>query len=149
MRNDPLAFLAIEYAQRFIGKPYHWGEAPGAGDDPIFGFDCSGFISEILRATGLFKPSQRETARGILEIFKSETVLDPAPGVLAFFGTDKLPTPISHIAICRDSKFLIEAGGGNSSTVTDQTAAIRNAFVRMRPISYRGDLVVFKDPWQE
>lgn len=145
MRNDPLAFLAIEYAQRFIGKPYHWGEAPGAGDDPIFGFDCSGFISEVLRGAGIFKSAQRENARGILTIFKSKIVSDPAPGVLAFFGAN--PAAPSHIAIFRDSKFLIEAGGGNSDTITDTVAAKRNAFVRMRPIEYRDDLLLLADPW--
>jgi len=145
MRNEPLAFTAIEYAQRFIGKRYYWGSSVGAGDDPIFGFDCSGFISEVLRGMGVFSYAQRENARGILTIFRSKIVTEPTVGVLAFFGS--VPFAPTHIAICKDSKFLIEAGGGDSTTMTDEKAAIKNAFVRMRPIMYRRDLIHLVDPW--
>lgn len=145
MRNDQLAFLAIEYAQRFIGKRYYWGEGPGRGDDPIYGFDCSGLVSEVLRGVGLFSSAQRENARGILSIYGGRMIKDPVPGALAFFGS--IINAPTHIAICKDSKFLIEAGGGNASTLTDEAAAIRNAFVRMRPINYRGDLLRLVDPF--
>ena len=41
--------LMIEYSKTFIGKPYRWG---GEG---VLGFDCSGFIQEVLRCVGLRK----------------------------------------------------------------------------------------------
>ena len=38
------AELAVKYAMAFIGTPYVWG-----GDDPMGGFDCSGFCIEVLK----------------------------------------------------------------------------------------------------
>lgn len=145
MRDLKLAEMAVEYALRFIGKRYYWGEGIGKGDDPVFGFDCSGYISEVLRATGVFNNAQRENAAGILTIFKKKVAPGPDIGVLAFYGSK--PNAPTHVAIFRDERFILESGGGNSSTINDTTAAIRNAFVRMRPYTYRSDLIALADPF--
>jgi cell wall-associated NlpC family hydrolase len=39
--------MAVEYAEKFIGKFYKWG-----GDDPA-GFDYSGLAIEVLKAVGV------------------------------------------------------------------------------------------------
>ena len=145
MRDEPLAFEAVDYALRYVGRRYLWGEAPGGGDDPVLGFDCSGFISEVLRGVGLFSPSQRENARGILKIFKNKLVGFPDAGVLAFYGSN--PDAPTHIAMLKSARFIVESGGGNSKTTTDAVAAARNAFVRIRPLHYRKDLICMADPF--
>ena len=145
MRDESTAFEAVDYALRFVGRRYQWGEAPGGGDDPVFGFDCSGFVSEVLRGVGVFSPSQRENARGILQIFKKNIMGFPYAGVLAFYGSN--PAAPTHIAMLKGPRFVVEAGGGNSKTTTDAVAAARNAFVRIRPLHYRSDLICMVDPF--
>ena len=47
--------MAFEIAWHLLGTPYRWG-----GDDPILGFDCSGFIVEILKSVGVLLKSPLE-----------------------------------------------------------------------------------------
>ena len=53
---------AINYAKLFIGKPYLWG-----GEGPE-GYDCSGFIQEVLSCIGL-DPKGDQTAQGLYNYF--------------------------------------------------------------------------------
>ena len=54
--------LMIQYSKTFIGKPYRWG---GEG---VLGFDCSGFIQEVLSCVG-FDPKGDQTAQGLYNYF--------------------------------------------------------------------------------
>lgn len=123
------------YLFSFVGVPYRWG-----GNSPILGFDCSGFAQEILQSAGLYHGPDTN-AQGLYEHFKyAETTKDLRDmGDLLFFGKDK--ASITHVAIAVNDIFMIEAGGGNSTTTTEVKADSQNAFVRMRPISNRKDLV--------
>lgn len=125
----------IRYAYSFIGKPYVFG-----GDDPISGFDCSGFVSELLRAAGVVPPHYRDTAQGIYNLLdKTGSFNALLPGALAFYGENALK--ITHVGFCLDSRFMIEAGGGDSSTTTPAVQIQKNSFVRLRPIRYRQDFL--------
>lgn len=133
-RVNQMDFL-IKYAMSFIGLPYRW-----SGDDSIDGFDCSGFVQEVLSSVGM-DPRGDQTAQGLYDYFKSS---DGQRGVLSrgslcFFGSSE--TRISHIAIAIDSWRIIEAGGGGSNTVSRAAAAKHNAFIRIRPINSRSNLI--------
>lgn len=123
----------MDYAWTFMGLPYRWG-----GDDPINGYDCSGLVIEIFQSVGLLAHTYDNTAQGLYSDLSptSEKLATPAAGALAFFGSSR----ITHVGLCIDEKLMIEAGGGNSTTVSSEAAARQNAFVRIRPVSFRKDL---------
>ncbi len=149
-----LRALAVEYARAFIGKPYMWGtaEIPGlpghsaGGDDPIAGFDCSGFISEDLQAVGVLPHGVRKTAQGLYTLFKPFIVAAGYPGCLAFWLNEK--GEATHVMLMVDSEFVIGASGGGSKTTTAAIAAEQNAFIKLRPLSYRGGPAIIVDPFK-
>ena len=125
-----------EYAQKFIGGPYIWG---GDGSGAKFnGWDCSGLVLECLQAFGIL-PSGDLTAQGIHDKLRKmgwrESDLLYSDSVL-FFGKDA--KHITHVAICIGGGLMVEAGGGGSKCKTPATST---GMVRVRPISWRKDLV--------
>jgi cell wall-associated NlpC family hydrolase len=137
-RRLDLVESAIDYAQRFIGLPYHWG-----GNDAVEGFDCSGLAIEMLQSVGIIKNAFDATASGLAEMYPKAD--EPDAGVLAFYG--KSDTEITHVAICLGRNRVLEAGGGNSKVIDNEAAKKYNAFIRIRPIDYRRDLRFFRDPF--
>lgn len=130
----------IDYAKRFIGKPYLFG-----GDDPVYGFDCSGLACELLRLTGLVPYNFRANAQGIHDfLIKLPGIHQfPSPsgaGSFVFFGKDL--KSIVHVGFCIGGNFMVEAGGGDSTTTSEEVASKRNAFVKIRRVSYRKDFLV-------
>jgi len=124
----------IAYAMCFVGLPYHWG-----GDDTIEGFDCSGLVQEILASVGKDPPGD-QTADGLFRHFINNGTMDlRKPGALAFFG--QLGKGITHVGFMVDSWRMLEAAGGGSKTRTLADAAKHNAYIRIRPITNRVDLV--------
>lgn len=129
----------ITYAMSFIGRPYKYG-----GDDPMSGFDCSGFVQELLASVGL-DPKGDQTAQGLYDALAiSSTHGVYGPGVIAFYGESV--RKITHVAFCVDSYRMIEAGGGGSATLTAEDAAKQNAYIRMRLIKSRKDMVATLKP---
>lgn len=124
----------VDYAMCFIGIPYHWG-----GKNPVSGFDCSGLVEELLKSVGMELPEMN--AQNIYNHFQQLKAHSNVfcPGALAFFG--KSLNEITHIAFLIDGTRMIEAGGGTSTTLTTQDAAAKGAFVRIRSIHHRKDLV--------
>jgi len=129
--------LLYDYATSFLGKPYIWG-----GDNPVEGFDCSGFCLELLRSQGAWGKAD-DTAQGIYNRFKDKPVKSLGVGALAFYGK----TRITHVAMLLDGEHIIEAGGGGSRTQTADDAAAQDAFIRIRPLNHRSDLVAVLWPW--
>lgn len=129
--------LLKEYSMSHLGIPYKWG-----GDDPMLGYDCSGFVQELLMSAGTHpNPKQDFTAQGLYNYFAKHGSYNVCSlGSLAFYG--KSHEKITHIAFCLDQKTMIEAGGGGSRTIDSDMAAKHNAYVRIRPINNRSDLVV-------
>ena len=134
--------LLRDYALKFVGQPYKWG-----GDDPIEGYDCSGLVIELLTATGVFPYGYDATSRQIMIdlIAKgAQKVNTPHFGSICFYG--KNPDAITHVSFAMDKDTVIEAGGGGSANTTKEVAAKTNAFVRLRPITFRKDLLVVCNP---
>jgi len=148
MRQNRRARKFVQYLVKFIGIQYHYGDDQFRGDDPIEGFDCSGLVTEGLRAIGELKWNQRFNAQMFYDRYVKDRNLVPnrtKPGCLLFFGT--AIDHVSHIAIVLDRNTLLEAGGGSRDTKSKGIAAVRNAFVRLRPITYRRDLIQIADPF--
>lgn len=129
----------LDYAQTFIGRPYIWG-GDGTGKKNG-GFDCSGFVLECLWAFGYYNGSDT-TSDGLRQWCKAQKWFEVTdisksglcPGALLFFGSQKA----THVAIALDDKLMIEAGGGDSSCVSEATS---KGFVRIRPIANRKDFM--------
>ena len=132
----------IDYAMSWVGRPYIWG---GSGPD---GFDCSGFVLELLMGVGASPPHDM-TAQGIYSYYKDKGLLQshPSVGSLVFYGMSV--NSISHIGMALDGFRLIEAGGGTSRTKTPEDAVRDCAFVRIRPIYDRDDYLVAIMPHYE
>ena len=129
----------ISYAMQFVGKPYIWG-----GEHPCLGYDCSGLVQEILRSVGLDPPGD-QTAQKLFDHFEKNGSLNTyAPGSIAFFG--KSVSEITHVAFCIDRYRMIEAGGGGRTCINVDEAIKAGAFVRMRLITSRKDLVAIIKP---
>lgn len=126
--------LLQTYALSLIGTPYFYG-----GDDPISGFDCSGLACELARAAGIVARNFRSNAQGLHnELVKTGcTPIAPKLGDFSFYGPswDK----IDHVGFCLDGVTMVEAGGGDATTLDPKTASNQNAFVRLRPIRFRKD----------
>ncbi len=131
----------VRYAWTFVGTPYHWG-----GEDPIEGMDCSGLIGEVGSGVGVLPHGYRARARDIIDRFKHlavpETAVHGTPGLFLGWGN-----PITHIAVTIGHGLLIDASGGDSRTTSDAVAAEMDAFVKVRPVGYRGPWRIAVDPF--
>jgi len=132
--------LAVEYAKAFIGLPYIWG-----GDDPIKGFDCSGLILEVLQAVGIIPHGYDTTADGLYRRF-SANLTRPGPGTLVFWLNSS--GRAVHVEMMIDEGHVIGASGGGWATITAEEAARQNAFIKIRPLNYRGENYVILDPFK-
>ncbi len=128
------------YARSFIGVPYCYG-----GNNPLTGFDCSALVVEILKAFGVLYFHEDLSANDLcLRLMKSYGPgTEIKEGSILFFGTG---VKISHTGYALSDKLMIEAGGGDSGVLNLQTAAAKNAFVRIRPIAMRKDYVCCVSP---
>lgn len=131
--NQP---LMRDYLMCFVGLPYRWG-----GDDPIYGFDCSGFAQEFLHAFGAHpQPGIDLTAQGLYDaLYRTGKYAMKETGALAFYG--KSPQKLTHVAVLIDSTSIFEFGGGGASTISLEAAAEANAFGRIRPLTHRSDFI--------
>ena len=113
--------IATKLAWKNINTPYLWG-----GDD-FSGFDCSGFVIELLKSVGLFPRGSDATASGLSKMYQK--VGKPKEGCLVFYGS-----PIYHVEYCFNSDLSIGASGGGSRTKSREDAIKQNAYIKMRPI---------------
>ena len=126
--------MILLYAHSFLGLPYIWG-----GSHPSLGYDCSGFVQEVLAGVGL-DPKGDQSAQTLCDILKQGPWKEGLQaGSILFFG--KGDRQIIHTAIALDNNYMMEAGGGDSSCVSKEVAIKRNAFIRIRPILNRSDLI--------
>lgn len=141
-RRGYLVGVADKVAWQFLGLPYRWG-----GDDPMQGFDCSGFVIEILKSVGLLPRGVDTTAHGLWQMFSNREVVVPIPGCLVFWY--RSDGRIVHVEYCIDGEFSIGASGGGSATVTVEDAIQRNAYIKVRPFRSRLHIKGFVDPFKE
>jgi len=138
---ESLRALAVRYAWSFIGTPYEW-----SGDNAQ-GADCSGFVGMVLRGVGLMRNRQDLNSKGLYKRFWAGSTTETRPGNLVFYGNPDRDG-ISHVGIFIEDGIILEAAGGGSKTKTKADADQDNAFVRMRPYTYRKDLVAIVDPFK-
>ena len=134
-----LIALAQMVAFRLLGKPYNWG-----GDDPMVGFDCSGFIVEVLKSCGRL-PRKGDWTADILMNYGFPETQELAPGVLVFWGRARA----THIEMIYDVvdgiPLTIGAAGGDSRVITIEDAIRQNAYIKLRPM--RTGSIAFRDPF--
>lgn len=126
-------------AMSYLGTPYRWG-----GDDPMEGFDCSGYMIELLAAVGVVPLGYDGTAQALYDRWPERRVDTPKKGCLVFFGVtaDK----ITHVEYCLGRRLSIGASGGGSRTTTLADAIRQNAYVRVRPFVTRAP-IGYVDPF--
>ena len=134
--------IVREVAFAFLGKPYLWG-----GDDPLKGFDCSGFCIEVLKSVGILPRKGDWTAQMLWDKFKTCEVSGPYEGCLVFW-TNSAGNKVIHIEYAIDSKLCIGASGGGSRTIDKEAAIDQNAYVKVRPWNSRGNIKGFIDPYK-
>lgn len=125
----------IEYAKSFLTTPYQYA-ANGGG-----ALDCSGLICEILKAFGMLPPTRDYSAQMLYDKLTDEyggTSSIEAESIL-FFGENE--QSITHVAMAINDWQMIEAGGGDSTTINMAESKKRGAMVRIRPLNARFDLV--------
>lgn len=128
------------YAFSMLGTPYCYG-----GNNKLQGLDCSGFVNEILRSTGLVGNHEDLTAQQLYDKFSINGTQDRyTPGALIFYGQSV--TKIYHVAMMIDKYRIIEAGGGDHTCLTPEIAKSLGAMVRIRLIDYRKDRVAIVAP---
>jgi len=137
--KDPKT-LTLALAWHYLGTPYIWG-----GDDPQ-GFDCSGFIIELLKSNGILPANGDWTAQGLFNRFQNSIVDSPAPHLLVFYGKGLLK--ITHVEYSISNKYTIGASGGDSRTTTVKNAGEQNGFIKIRPLFTRKDIKAFIDPYK-
>lgn len=139
-RGEENRRLATRVAWANYGRPYIWG-----GDDTMAGFDCSGLIVEVLKSVGELPHSGDWTASLLWQRYRMQRVHRPRAGCLVFYGT---ASKIVHVEFCLNERHCIGASGGGSSTTTLAKAIQQNAFVKVRPIRRRSDIVGYVDPFR-
>lgn len=120
--------LALTYAWKWVGTFYSWG-----GDDPA-GFDCSGFVCEVLQSVGVLGRKTDFTAEGLRQLFAGKARATPVAGCLLFRGDPAVHVELV-VATLGDVPLTIGASGGGSKTITKEDAIRDNAFVKLRPWS--------------
>ena len=123
----------VKYAQMFMGTKYTWG-----GNTPEEGFDCSGFIIEVLRSSIIIPHDM--TAQQLMYYLIDDLGADQIVGKenfdvedIIFYG--KNMSNISHVSMYLGKRRIIEAGG-------EGRVQTNKGFVRIRPLDYRDHDIV-------
>jgi cell wall-associated NlpC family hydrolase len=139
MQEKEIRQLAVDYAMAFIGKWYKWG-----GDDPS-GFDCSGFVIEVLKAVGVLQRGGDWRARDLFDMFNSIPGNYAQCGDLVFWRNSD--GAVIHVEMMINSQLAIGASGGGSKTISIAEAIEHNAFIKMRPVVSRGGVKGYRNPY--
>lgn len=115
MGDGSYAALIAE-AERFLSYPYVWG-----GSSPETSFDCSGYISYILRSSGV-KDVGRLGAQGLYNISNPVSLAEAKPGDLVFFhSTYSAATPVTHVGLYVGGNMMIHCGSPIQYTSIETT----------------------------
>ncbi len=103
---DPTFARLMEEATKYVGYPYIWG-----GSDPETSFDCSGFISYVFTASGVYNTG-RLGATGLRNLCRDVPADQVRPGDIVFFqGTmGGEVSGITHCGIYVGNHMMIHCG---------------------------------------
>ena len=103
---DPIFARLMEEANKYVGYPYVWG-----GASPETSFDCSGFVSYVYTASGVYNTG-RLGARGLRSLCRTVSEDEVKPGDLVFFeGTmGEKVGGITHVGIYVGNHHMIHCG---------------------------------------
>jgi len=121
--DNPARTSFINYLESCKWTPYFWG-----GDDPILGFDCSGFIVEGLKGVGEIQELSDYTADGLFNKYATNEVPEPYAGCLVFWFNSE--DRAIHIGAAIDETFFIHAGGGGRPKFNLYTAIQNSPFLK-------------------
>lgn len=133
--------IALQIAWTYLGTPYQWG-----GDDPMAGFDCSGYVIEVLKSVGILPRKGDWTAQNLWERFKDKRIVTPHEGCLVFWENHS--GRAIHVELCLNDTLSIGASGGGSKTQDLQDAIDQNAYIKVRPFRQRRMIKGFLDPFK-
>lgn len=133
--------IAERVAYSHLSRPYIW-----AGDSPLEGFDCSGFVIEILKSVGLLPRQGDWTASGLYRHFQDCVTLFPQLGCLVFWANSE--GKIVHVEFCLTNTLSIGASGGGPRTIDLGAALEADAYIKIRPFGTRPGVVGFVDPFK-
>lgn len=100
----------ITAAQKYLGKPYVWG----GESDKEGGFDCSGYVSNVLYDAGVVKTFKRFTAQSLFNASVGSKVTTKKEADIIFFGSG--PKNVTHVAIYAGNNKIYESKGGSHNT---------------------------------
>jgi cell wall-associated NlpC family hydrolase len=132
---ETLVDTALQVAWSCHNLPYRWG-----GDDPMEGFDCSGFCIEVLKSVGLLPKEGDWRARDLWNHFEDRPALTPQAGCLVFYGD-----PPHHVEFAITKMLSMGASGGGRASTSEEAASMQNAYVKVRPINRQ--TARFRDPF--
>lgn len=118
-----------DYAKLFIGTRYSWG-----GNTPEQGFDCSGYVIEVLRSQYSipYDMTSKQIYKYLISLQADVIYSNFEQDDILFYGKNE--NSITHVSIAINSTQIIESGG-EGRVDTDK------GFVRVRPINHRKDLL--------
>lgn len=100
----------IKAAKKYLGKPYVWG----GESDKEGGYDCSGYVSNVLYDAGVVKTFKRFTAQSLYNSSVGSKVKTKKEADIIFFGSD--PKNVTHVAIYAGNNKIYESKGGSVNT---------------------------------
>lgn len=133
--------IALKVAFHYLGRPYIWG-----GDNPSVGFDCSGYVIEILKSCDILPPNGDWTAHGLYGMFVNRKVTIPTTGCLVFW---ERTGRMRHVEFCLNDFLSIGASGGGSDTIGEDDAIAADAYIKVRAFQKRAanSTLHFVDPF--
>ena len=124
-------------AWSYHGKWYTWG-----GSNPA-GIDCSGFIVELGKSIGIIYRQDDFSSAGLWEALKQYRIPTPKTGGLVFYGDGE--GNVNHVEFCLDDFHSMGASGGGSWIKTTEDAIKANAFIKVRPIKRKREIIGYTD----
>lgn len=121
----------VQLAKSYLGTLYEWGG--DIVDNPnSYGFDCSHFTYQVLKAYGLMDRYRTSSAQQAWATPISRSELKP--GDLVFYKNSS--GRVNHVVMYIGDGLIIGANGGYSNTNTPAKAKAANAMVKIQSIDY-------------
>lgn len=129
--TNPTRNGLVALAKTYLGTLYEWGG--DVVDNPnSYGFDCSHFTYQVLKAYGLMDRYRTSSAQQTWATPISRSELQP--GDLVFYKNSS--GKVNHVVMYIGDGLIIGANGGYSNTNTPAKAKAANAMVKIQNIDY-------------